>query len=401
VPVVAVSPVPVVVEVLGQRIVELDDPFASGLLDVLRAVPDPRDRRGRRYQLWSLLAVAILATAAGMRSFAGIATWIRTAPEQVLAELGLGARRPSEKTFRTLFARLDAADLDRRLGGHFTRLAEEEVEAGDVIAVALDGKTVRGARLTGGRAPHLISAFAHRARLVLGQLAVAVKSNEIPAVRALLRTLGMTTLLVTVDAMHTQVATAKLICGTLKSHYLMVAKDNQPGLLARIKAQPWSKVPVVHRDTDPKPSHGRIETRLLKVLTVPRGIGFPYARQIIEITRERVVISTGKRSVEIIYAICSMPFEQAPPRLLAQWLRGHWGIENSVHHVRDVTWDEDRSTVRTGTAPQVMATLRNTAMGLHRLHGADNIAEACRTTAFSRDRGVQMLYGHRISRSAA
>ncbi len=113
------------------------------------------------------------------------------------------------------------------------------------------------------------------------------------------------------------------------------------------------------------------------------------------------MVSTGKRSVEIVYAICSLPFEQAPPRLLAQWLRGHRGIENCIHYVRDVTWDDDRSTVRTGAAPQVMAALRNTSMGLHRLHGADNIAEACRTTAFSRDRGAHMLYGHRISRSAA
>jgi hypothetical protein len=177
VPVVAVSPVPAVMEVLGQRIVVLDDPLASGLLEVLRGVPDPRDRRGRRYALWSLLAAAILATAAGMRSFAGIA--VRTAPEQVLTELGLVSRRPSEKTFRTLFARLDAADLDRRLGRYFAALAECVAGHGDVLAVALDGKTVRGARLAGGRAPHLISAFAHHARLVIGQLAVAAKSNEV------------------------------------------------------------------------------------------------------------------------------------------------------------------------------------------------------------------------------
>jgi predicted transposase YbfD/YdcC len=223
----------------------------------------------------------------------------------------------------------------------------------------------------------------------------------IPAVRALLRTLGMTTLLVTMDAMHTQIATAKLVCRQLNSHYLMVVKDNQPGVLARIRNQPWSKVPVAHRDADPKPSHGRIETRLLKVLTVPRGIGFPYARQIMEITRERIVVSTGKRSVEIVYAIRSLPFEQAPPRLLAQWLRGHWGIENCVHYVRDVTWDEDRSTVRTGAAPQVMASLRNVAISLHRLHGEENIAEACRTTALSQHRGIHLLQDHQKPKSAA
>ena len=77
--------------------------------------------------------------------------------------------------------------------------------------------------------------------------------------------------------------------------------------------------------------------------------------------------------------------------MIAAWLRGHWGIENTVHWVRDITFDEDRSTVHTGTAPQVMATLRNTALNLHRLAGADNIAEACRVTAFSADRGLDLL----------
>lgn len=395
-PVLPISPVE---EVLRRRVDATPEPVAPQLLEVLRSVPDPRDRRGRRYPLWGLLAVAILATAAGMRSIAGIATWVRTAPLELLAEFGLRAR-PSEKTLRTVLARVDAADLDQRLGAYFAALTSTGSEGG-LVAVALDGKTVRGARTSGGRAPHLVSVFAHHARLVLGQLAIAAKSNEIPAARKLLRASGMTGLLVTLDAMHTQVATARLICGTLKSHYLMVAKDNQPGLVARIMAMPWMKVPVVHRESDDKPSHGRLETRTLKVLTVARGIGFPHARQIFQITRERFEISTGKHSVETVYGICSLAFENAEPHQIAKWLRQHWGIENCVHYVRDVTWDEDRSTVRTGAAPQVMAALRNASMGLHRLHGADNIAEACRTTAFSPDRGAHMLYGHQISRSAA
>lgn len=399
VPVAQVSPIPPVVEVLDRRVDATPRVLAPGLLCVLREVPDPRDPRGRRYPLWGLLAAAVLATAAGMRSIAGIATWVRTAPQELLTELGLRAR-PSEKTFRALFARIDAADLDQRLGAYFVGLTSV-LSSEEFVAVALDGKTLRGARIGRGRAPHLVSAFAHGVRLVLGQLAVAAKSNEIPAVRKVLRSLAMTGMLVTLDAMHTQVATARLICGALKSHYLMVAKDNQPGLVARIMAQPWPKVPVAHRESDDRPSHGRIETRTLKILTAARGIGFPHARQIIEITRERLEVSTGKHSVETVYAICSLAFEHAKPCQIAAWLRGHWGIENCVHYVRDVTWDEDRSTLRTGAAPQVMAALRNVSMGLHRLHGADNIAEACRTTAFSPDRGLYLVYGHEIRSSAA
>ena len=134
-----------------------------------------------------------------------------------------------------------------------------------------------------------------------------------------------------------------------------------------------------------------METRTLKVLTTVRGIGFPHARQVIQITRDRVAVATGERSREVVYAICSVAFEHAHPRVIATWLREHWSIENAVHWVRDITFDEDRSTVRTGTAPQVMASLRNTALNLHRLAGSDNIAEACRVTAFSADRGLNLL----------
>jgi len=111
--------------------------------------------------------------------------------------------------------RLDAADQDRRLGAYFTGLAAAD---GGLLPVALDGKTVRGAPRARRRAAHLVSVFAHHTRLVLGQLAVADKSNEIPCVRKLLPLFGQARLLVTVDAMHTQRATAKLICGTLKSN---------------------------------------------------------------------------------------------------------------------------------------------------------------------------------------
>jgi predicted transposase YbfD/YdcC len=397
VPAYAVSPVSSVAEALDRwRAGEHAEVLSSKFLQVLASVSDPRDSRGLRYPLAGLLAIAILATAAGMRGYAGFATWAATAPAEVLARLGIRFRRPSEKTFRAVFCRLDPVELDRRLGTYFTALAAEE---SGLLAVAVDGKTLRGARRMGAAAAHLVSVFAHHSRLVLGQLAVAEKSNEIPCMRELLRVFRDVRLMVTIDAMHTQTATARLICSTLKSHYLMVVKSNQPKLLARIQALPWSQVPVVHGEP-PQQSHGRTETRALKVVTAVRGIGFPYARQIIQITRERTT-DTGERSTEVVYAICSAAFELARPAMIAVWLRDHWGIENAVHWVRDVTFDEDRSTVRSGTAPQIMASLRNTALNLHRLNGADNIAEACRLTAFSPDRGLQLLTNHQISRSQA
>jgi predicted transposase YbfD/YdcC len=390
-PAVSVSPVFSVAEALDRwRAGDRAQVLRSEFLQVLASVPDPRDPRGRRYPLAALLAIAVLATAAGMRGYAGFATWARTVPEDVLGQLGIRFRWPSEKTFRTVLSRLDAADPDARLGAYFAALAAVHPDSGTLVAVAVDGKTVRGARHAGAVAVHLVSVFAHRARLVLGQLAVAEKSNEIPCVRKLLKLLPRRVrLLVTVDAMHTQVVTAKLICSTLKSHYLVIVKANQPGLLARIIALPWAEVPPAA--TDDSHGHGRVERRTLQILTAATGIGFPYAKQVIRITRERLVNATGQRSVEVVYGICSLPFEQARPAMIAAWLRQHWGIENSVHWVRDVTFDEDRSTVHTRSAPQIMATLRNTAVNLHRLDGATNIAEAYRHTALTANRRLDLL----------
>ncbi|EUA87761.1 transposase family protein [Mycobacterium ulcerans str. Harvey] len=175
----------------------------------------------------------------------------------MLAQLGVRFRRPSEKTFRAVLSRLDPADLNARMGSYFTAHVASSDPSG-LVPIALDGKMLRGALRAKATATHLVSVFAHRARLVLGQLAVAEKSNEIPCVRALLTLLpDNLRWLVTVDAMHTQVVTAKLICATLKSHYLMIVKSNQAKILARITALPWAEVPAAA--TDDSRGHGRVE----------------------------------------------------------------------------------------------------------------------------------------------
>ncbi|ABL03950.1 C-term transposase for IS2404 [Mycobacterium ulcerans Agy99] len=95
--------------------------------------------------------------------------------------------------------------------------------------------------------------------------------------------------------------------------------------------------------------------------------------------------------MEVVYAICSLPFEHARPTAIMTWMRQHCGIENSLHWIRDVTFDEDRHRAHTGNGAQVLATLRNTAINLHRLNGADNIAEACRITALTANRRLDLL----------
>ncbi len=351
------------------------------LMEVLARVVDPRDPRGVRYRLAGVLAVAVCAVLAGADSFAAIGSFSGDLPASDLARLGIGAA-PEESTLRKLLARLDPDLLDRLLGAFmWTRTAD--IDGRRVIA--LDGKTVRGARTRSGTAPHLVAAFDHRAGAVLGQVAVTAKSNEIPAVRDLLACFDLTDAIVTVDAMHTQTDTAAAITAA-GGDYLFTVKNNQPTLHAALKNLPWRQVPA-HRVTTT--GHGRRATRTIKVVTAPAWVTFPGAAQIAQV--RRTVTRAGRTSVEVVYLITSADHHHAPPAALAAWVQGHWGIENRLHWVRDVTYNEDRSHVRTGHAPRIMATLRNTAISLLRLAGWTNIAEAHRHHARHPDQTLTRL----------
>ena len=354
---------------------------ASALLDLLATVPDPRDPRGVRYRLAGVLAVAVTAVLAGARSFAAIGQWAADLPGEHLARIGLGMA-PDESTLRKLLARLDADALDRVLGAWlWTR---SDVAHGRRV-IALDGKTVRGARTATTPAPHLVAALDHTHATVLGQVATAAKSNEIPAVRDLLACFDLTAAVVTVDAMHTQTDTATAITNA-GGDYVFTVKGNTPTLHRQLKALPWKDVPA-HSETHS--SHDRRTTRTIKVATAPDWIGFPGAKQVAQV--RRTVTTNGKKSVEVVYLITSADPASAPPATLAAWVQGHWAIENRLHYVRDVTFGEDLSQVRTGHAPRVMASLRNTAISLLRLAGWANIAQALRHHARDAERALTCL----------
>ena len=169
------------------------------MVGTLSLVADPRARRGVRHCLSGLLGAGIAAALAGARSFAAVAQWTADQDASQLAQLGLDRPAPpSEATFRRVFTHLDPDMLDGVLGAWFwPRTAT--VEGRRVIAI--DGKTVRGARTATSDAPHLVAAFDHAAGTVLGQVAVAAKSNEIPSVRTLLKVLDITGAVVTLDAL--------------------------------------------------------------------------------------------------------------------------------------------------------------------------------------------------------
>lgn len=351
------------------------------LLDLLAQVPDPRKRRGRRHPLAGLLAAGIAAVIAGARSFAAIGQWAADAGPEVLAVLGAARGPAEESTFRRAFALVSADVLDRVLGAW---LWTRTVRAGGRLVIAIDGKTVRGAKDKTGKAPHLVAALAHGIGTVLGQVAVEEKSNEIPAVRELLKAFAdLAGAVLTIDAMHTQSDTAQVILGR-GADYVMTVKANMPTLYRKLKKLPWAAIPAT---TAVSTGHGRRARRTIKVMLVPAWIEFEGAAQVAQL--RRTVIRNGKKTVEVVYLITSD--RHAGPAALAAWVRGHWHIENKLHWVRDVTYQEDRSLVRTGNAPRVMATLRSLAISVLRLDGHANIAAANRHHARDPQRTLKLL----------
>ena len=181
------------------------------LLDLFGQIPDPRKRRGRRHPLAGLLAVGIAAVVAGSRSFAAIGQWAADAGEEALARLGAARGPAEESTFRRAFAMISPDKLDQVLGAWVHTRA---VQVSGRLVIAIDGKAVRGAKDKSGQAPHLVAALAHGIGAVLGQAAVTAKSNEIPAVRDLLKAFtDLAGAVITIDAMHTQGDTAQAITG--------------------------------------------------------------------------------------------------------------------------------------------------------------------------------------------
>lgn len=344
------------------------------LVEALSVVPDPRRRQGRRFALAGVLGLAVAAVAAGARSYRAIAEWAGDLDERVRVRFGVWRGAPSAATIRRVVLAVDADLFDAVLAAWVSARASRGRPGRDMVCLAVDGKSVRGARRSDGRPVHLVAAVDHATGVIRGQVAVDAKSNELTAFEPLLDRLDVTGVVVTADAMHTQDGHARYL-HRRGAHYILIAKANRPRLLRELTTLPWSNVDVAATCTNT--GHGRVETRTIKVVRPPRRLSFPHARQAIRVTRHRRAHG-HKPQTETIYAVTDLDFDQATPAQLAQIIRGHWTIENSVHHVRDMTFDEDRSQTRTGTSAQVMATLRNTAISLHRIAGATSIAQATR-----------------------
>lgn len=226
--------------------------------------------------------------------------------------------------------------------------------------------------------------------MTLAQAEVGTKTNETTHFRPLLEPLDLTGALVTFDALHSVKANATWLVETKNAHYIAVIKANQATAHRQLAALPWPDIPIQH--TASSTGHGRRESRSLKICGIAEelgGIAFPHARLAVRVHRRRR--PTGRReSRETVYAVTSLDAHQTTPAELAAAIRGHWTVE-SLHHVRDVTFAEDASTVHTGTAPRAMATLRNLAISLLKTLGAANIAKTTRAIRDQPERALPLL----------
>ena len=370
---------------VGARVVESGpggENLAAGAWQRLEALPDPRSPQGRIYPLACLIAIAVCAfTAAGNDRFTAVGQWIGRASQADLARLRVPwdpmARRyraPDEKTIRVVLDRLDPRALARALlgpgpgsrpsgrppsaavRGYRARHAAEQAKSlarGRLRAVAVDGKTSRGARRADGTRVHLLGVAEHGGRL-LDHLEVDVKHNETSHFTELLEPLDLAGAVVTSDALHTVRANLNWLVTDKKAHYIAVVKQNQPLLHAQVRALPWAQVPA--SSTARGTGHGRTETRTLKAAHV-NDLDFPHARQAIKITRRRKDTATGKISRQTVYAVTSLTSAHARGQDLARLVREHWSIE-AHHHIRDVSFGEDAATSRTGSGPANLATIR-------------------------------------------
>jgi predicted transposase YbfD/YdcC len=361
----------------------------AGLLEALAQVPDPRDPRGVRYALVPVLAVAVCATLAGARSFAAIAEWAADAGPGLRAGLGLPGAVPDLVTIWRVLTAVDPAALDRVLGSWVTAMVAARRAPGRRPVLAVDGKTVRGARAGHSPAPHLLACLDHGTSAVCAQIAVDGKMNEITMFVGLLDQIpALDGAVITADALHAQREHATCL-HQRGAHYIFTVKGNQPGLHRQLRSLPWKDVPAGHSQTGR--GHGRTEKRIVKAVTVTAGLAFPHAAQAIQITRRTRRTGSRKWRTETSYAITSLPAARARPAQLAEWIRGHWKIENQLHWVRDVTLGEDLSQVRTGTGPHVMAAIRNLVISILRLAGHTSIARALRHTARNPERAFRLL----------
>lgn len=356
----------------------------KSLYEQLKELTDKRKRRGIRYPLAVALVMIVVAKLSGQDEVRGIAEWVRLRAWMFVESLGCKhATTPHHTTFsRILNGAVDSGELEAAVSAYLRSRGEPGEK------VAIDGKTLRGTIEQGAsQGQHLLSAYGTESGLVMGQIAVGKKENEISAAPQLLAEIDWQGRVVTGDAMFAQHQLSAQIVAA-GGAYVWVVKDNQPTLRAAIERlfEPEKCLKAhsqLHTDFQSTSSldkaHGRLERRtltascLLNDFAAWEGIG-----QVFKIERHVTRLNTGKISRQTDYGITSLSPIQAPPHRLLALVRTHWRIENTLHYPRDVSLHEDACRVRYPQVQHALATLNNLVIGLIHLCHFDYVPTARR-----------------------
>lgn len=365
------------------------------LLEYLSNIFDPRRKQGQLYDLPHVLLFSILAILCGASSYRKIQRFIYGHRVLLNKVFDLNWKRaPAHTSIRYIIQGLNTDDVEQIFRQYSNALSSDEELSKGRLYVAIDGKQLRGSfdPFEGRRAAHLISAFCQGEPLILGHLETDEKSNEIPAVQQLIEELELKHCVFTLDAMHCQKKTIDIVKET-DNDLIVQVKGNQPNLL---KAVQYAKniCPPVSLDEQYEHTRNRMTTRDVTVFEAkPVLANLPDWKDsiacVIQVERMTDTFETRthqwKRSSEIAYYV-STNLEHAST--FAKAIRGHWGIENREHYIRDVTLNEDASRIRKN--PGVFARLRSFALNILRKNSITNVSEALFDNAIN----LNLVFGY-------
>jgi predicted transposase YbfD/YdcC len=337
------------------------------LADVFVSIQDPRQKAKVRHDLVELLVVAVNAVLVGAETFVEIELWAREKLPWLHQYLRLKHGIPAHDTFGRIFGLIDPEQFEAA----FRRWVSSILPALGAETVAIDGKTSRRSGGVDATALHLVSAFAAGAGLVLGQRATREKSNEITAIPELLSTLALRGCTVTIDAIGAQTQIAELIQDR-GADYVLAVKDNQPLLAESIRdfwrtfsthAPEWTRhsfAETVEKD------HGRIETRRCYAFDQLECLAAP---ELWKGLRCFAVLEAERQTGQTVQRETRLYISTLPPdaERLAHIIRSHWSVENRLHWVMDVIFNDDQMRARCKHAAHNLAVLKHITLNLIRL----------------------------------
>jgi len=352
----------------------------------LEGLTDRRGAQGKIYPLARILTWMLLARLCGENTPHGIFEWVRLRQE-VLVRLFecKHARTPCLNTYRTVLGEVLSQEELQRV---FNRFLITQYGGQRSVLVAIDGKTMRGTIPTGeSSGVHLLAAYLPEEGVVLAQVAVEAKHNEIVAAPVLLEQVDLKNRVVCGDAMHTQRELSVQIIAA-GGDYLWFLKDNQPTTLADV--QQFFVAPRVtagwHQPTLPRQTaqaiqkgHGRIEKRSLTSMVDEHGfLDWPGVQQVFMLERQVTDVSCRQTCYEVVFGLTSCSPAKADAEQLLHWTQAYWGIENGLHYRRDVTLGEDRTRMTNQRFAEVLSILNNFVIGLTQKLQLANLASARR-----------------------